>query len=379
MLQSPCLRIGLEKVRLLPFAILACALLAVPAQGHAATQWDDKSAVIFAYQRIGDDAFPDASLRTDQFETHIRELTSGDYTVMGLPEIVKALRERAILPPRTVALTFEGAHRSILDAAVPLLLKNNLPFTVFVSADAEGSESPEYLSWEEIRKLRKNPNITIGIQPGGYGRLTGKGRAEILRALNGARASYRDALGEEAALFAYPFGEYDETYHKIVMEQGFKAAFGQQSGVAYPDADLFALPRFTMTEDYGDLDRFRMTARALPLPVTDIEPGNTEVSANPPSIGFTVDPSLKKTLKSLSCFASGIGRPALEIIGESRVELRMGLPFDEDRIRINCTMPGPPPQDALEEQSWRWFGMLLNLPAAGTGHALFIPEPDEPQ
>ncbi len=48
-------------------------------------------------------------------------------------------------------------------------------------------------------------------------------------------------------------------------EAGYVAAFGQHSGVAHGDEDLYGLPRFAMNEAFGSIDRFRLAASALPL------------------------------------------------------------------------------------------------------------------
>jgi peptidoglycan/xylan/chitin deacetylase (PgdA/CDA1 family) len=110
-------------------------------------------------------------------------------------------------------------------------------------------------------------------------------------------------LTRPADQFAYPFGEYSLAYKQIVERQGFMAAFGQQSGVAYAGADMFALPRFSMTTPYGDIERFRMTAMALPLPAFDVSPPDPYIKNNNPEIGFTIDEGLKNQVKAMSCFS----------------------------------------------------------------------------
>jgi hypothetical protein len=119
---------------------------------------------------------------------------------------------------------------------------------------------------------------------------------------------------------------------------------------------MLALPRFTMTDDFGDLDRFRLTAGALPLPVTDVVPEDSgNLAQNPPAIGFTVAPEVKD-LSRLSCFVSDIGRTGVMRPGGGRVEIRLEAPLQDRRTRVNCTLPDG------GNSRWRWFGMLLVLP-----------------
>lgn len=348
-------------------AMAACLSgLRVPAaRAQQAIAQDQAAAVILVYQRIGDDQYPSTSIREEQFLEHLQELRRGSYNVMPLPEIVAALKQGHKLPPYTVAITFDGAHRSVLERGIPPLLKQNMPFTVFVAPDALDGDQRQHMSADDLRRLARSKLATIGLHPGLYARFAHTPPEEIRRQVNNGRARLRALLNAEATLFAYPFGEYSTAYRDIVAGSGFDAAFGQQSAVAHAGSDPYALPRFSMTEAYGDIDRFRMAARALPLPVSGIAPSDPYLTGNArPAIGFTVDPALAEEMEKLACFASGQDKPRIEFMGGSRVEIRLAGSFEDERARLNCTMPGPT-AEADEDGRWRWFGLLLTLaPAA---------------
>ena len=145
-----------------------------------------------------------------------------------------------------------------------------------------------------------------------------------------------------------------------ISEYGFDAAFGQQSGVAHANADLFNLPRFTMTENFSNIGRFQMTANALPLPVTDLSPNESFLTQTRPSIGFTIAEDIPENIENLSCFASGQSKPEVNIVGMNRVEIRLAQDIDETRFRVNCTLPENAQKDR-EIARWRWFGLLMTL------------------
>lgn len=353
------MKYGLQILAISLFLLLPC----VEAAAQDALPQDRSAAVIFAYYRVGEDQFPGSNIRLEQFQSHIRELKDGGYNVLALPDIVAALQSGASLPDRTVALTFDGGYSSILQNAVPVLLENNLPFTLFVATDYLDRDSNEYIGWKDLKKLAKNRLVTIGLHPAAYTHMAGAADEDVRRQINNARTRVREVLGMEPALFAYPFGEYSSTYHNIVASSGFTAAFGQQSGVAYMGEDIFSLPRFPMTESFGDMERFQMTATALPLPVSDEQPKDPRLDTLNPVIGFTVDQTLKGKLKNISCFASGQEqKPRMEFVGGGRVELRFAEAFGEDKARINCTLPGPQ-SDVGDPPRWRWYGMLVTLPS----------------
>jgi len=341
-------------------ALLATLVLcAVSGAAHAmgGSDYDDKAAVIFTYLAIGDDADPSASLTRDQFMDQVRELTEESYNVEALPAVVDAFIAGKSLPARTVALTFDGADKSVLEIAAPYLIDHKMPFTVFIPAGKIGT--PPYMSWDDLRDLKKSGLVSFGLHPSGYGTLADMADNDIKRQLNTSLAQIRDELHVDVSLLAYPYGEYDDAFKTIAKAMGFKAAFGQQSGVAYAGGDMFALPRFTLTERYGDLDRFRMTANALPFPVSDVSPADPHLNTLSPAIGFTVPDDMAKNLKALSCFSSSNEKPKIQILNKSRVEIRMTQPFAEDRPRINCTLPSDAKNG--EDQRWRWFGMLYTL------------------
>lgn len=325
--------------------ILSVSAFTVPATAA-------NGAVIFMYHRFGENDWPTTSIRLEQFDAHLQEIARGGYTVLPIPEIIDALQNGRDLPERTIGLSVDDAYRSVYDKAWPLLRAAKLPFTLFVATDAIDSGSNNYMTWAQIRELSKN-GVTIGNQTKSHPHLVELSLEQVGRELRASNARLADEIGAPAALLAYPFGEYSLEIQKIAAELGFTAAFGQQSGVMHPGAPMFGLPRFTMNETYGGIDRFRLAANALPLPVTDVLPADPVLQTNPPAFGFTVQPGLGG-LSQLACFASGQGRTKLQHL-DNRVEVRVLEPFPPGRSRINCTMPGP-------DRRWRWFGAQFYVP-----------------
>ncbi len=338
--------------------VLLCALPSASAPSLAAgTLSEDKtSAVILAYGRIGEDAYPATSLRADQFTAHLEELKRDRYNVAPIPRIIAAAKAGQAQPNRTIGITFSGAYQSAYDNAMRALIENQIPFTVFYATDHADSGLTNHLDWAHLKKLKQTGLVTFGLLPASYGHMNEGDSAETLRNINRARARHREMLGLEADFFSYPFGEYSNEYKDTIKQQGFTAAFGLHSGVTHIGADFFALPRFSMTQNYGSLDRFELVANALPLPATDIEPNNAYLSSDSPAIGFTISPDLTTKIEQLSCFISGQAQPQTEILGKTRVELRLAEALSDERTRVNCTIPT---QDSAGEERWRWLGMLL--------------------
>ena len=341
-------------------AIFCLTLFIIPSVVFAAIEEDKSTAVIFLYQRIGEDNVPGSNISVEQLIEHIQELKKGGYNVLPLPKIIDTLKNGNELPPKSIGITIEGAYQTTISNALPLFEEAHMPFTVFFASDMPDSNNPTHLSWSQIKKLRKNKLVSLGILPASYEHMVNQTTEKKSALINKAVSRYREMLDEDPQLFSYPYGEYDATLKKQLTDYKFKAVFGQQSGGVYTKSDFMALPRFTMTDDYGDLDRFSLTANALPLPITDLLPEDTIITQNPPRIGFTISPDITN-LSKLACFASSLGKLPLTRLGGNRIEIKLEQPLTDRRTRINCTLPNDVTLPG-EPLNWRWMGMLLIIP-----------------
>ena len=326
-------------------------------QGAALSTDKAHSAVILTYHRIDEDNYPATSLRLDDFEAHLKELEHGGYNIIPLSRLITALKNNGTLPEKSVVITFEGGYQSAYRKAMPLLLSKKIPFTVFYASRNSQDDFEQFMGWEALKSLARYNFVEFGILPSVYARISEFSKAENKRLLNNARLSYREHFGNEPQYFSYPFGEYSSDYKNFIETQGFEAAFGLQSGVPYAGMDFYNVPRFTMTEGFGDIDRFRTIANALPVPAYDIEPEDHALDVAAPLFGFSVPQENADILQKMQCFISGQGEALLNIIGENRLEIRPQNPLDDERVRINCTAN----TGSLEDPKWHWFGMLYTL------------------
>ncbi len=310
------------------------------------------SAVILMYHRFGEDRFPSTNIRLEQFEAHIAELTSGGYAVLPVPEIVDAIRNGAALPDKTVGITIDDAFASVYAEAWPRLRDAGLPFTVFVATDPVEQNTPGHMSWDQIRELRDG-GVTIGHHTGSHLHMARSARATNEAELARASGAFVRELGEEPALFAFPYGEASDETISVVEAAGINVAFGQHSGPVHRQSNMMYLPRFSLNESHGDLAQFRQRTQTVPLAASEITPANPTLTENPPAFGFTLAGDVPS---GLACYPSGQDQAELEVLGP-RVEVRGMEPFGAGRARINCTA-------RREDGRWHWLGMLYYVPKA---------------
>ena len=147
-------------------AMFAGGFLSIAGALFAAESVAANSAVAFIYHRFGEDAYPSTSIPIDQFEAHLEALKNGPYTVLALPDILKALRDGTPLPERTVAITIDDAFLSVYTEAWPRLKAAGLPMTLFIATKAIDQGGKSYMTWDQVRELLRD-GVTIGIHPVG--------------------------------------------------------------------------------------------------------------------------------------------------------------------------------------------------------------------
>lgn len=323
---------------------------------------NDQSAIVaYSYFQIDDDAFPDMSLNFDTFQQHIETIKNENFKVISLKELKGYTKPKSQSAP-SIAITFETGHKSILNKAVPLLLKEKLPFTIFISPAEIDQGQPYVIPWSELKKLNRNPLVTIGIHSATYKTMQDyKSRDDINHAVISAITRYKEVFNHAPALYAYPYGDHDTLLADVLKQNKIEFGFGLQSGVIHGASPQFYLPRFTMTDNFGSNQRFIDTAYNLPLPYFDMIPQDTVLPDAPTSLSFSVPSILHDKLGSLQCFHSGIGKISTDILGDERVHI--ALPENttsSGRLRVNCTINAGY-DEVAERQRWRWHGILHRI------------------
>ena len=169
-----------DVIKRLAALVLAVGAALAPPPAAAAD-----SAVVFMYHRFGESAYPSTSITLAQFESHLKELADGGYTVMGVSEILAALRRGDPLPERTVGLTVDDAFLSVYRQAWPRLKAAGFPFTLFVATDPADRGSGDYMNWDQIREMA-DAGVAIGAHTASHPHMAGAAdaanRGEIGRA-----------------------------------------------------------------------------------------------------------------------------------------------------------------------------------------------------
>ncbi len=301
------------------------------------------------YHRFGNDLYPSTNIKLNQFNKHIKELKRDKYNVLPLSTIVDSIKNNRKLPKNSIAITIDDAYISIYEKAWPILKDSNLTFTIFVNTDLIDANSKNYMSWEQLREL-VDAGVEIGNHTATHPYMIKQSLKNNLLDIKRANRRFKEELGFIPKLFAYPYGEFNIETKKLIKDMGFLAGFGQHSGVVNKSENIYGLPRFSLNEKYGNIDRFKFILNINPLRIYNFKPLDTiiNIENNPFKISFEIDESLNA--KNLNCYISNEGRVDSNII-KNKIILTPKKKFNRGRSKLNCTL--------FENNIWYWYGYLF--------------------
>ena len=306
------------------------------------------SAVVFMYHKFGISKYPSTNITLDQFDKHLTEFSKPIYNVKPIDYIVDTIINDGNLPNNTIGISVDDADQSFITNAWPKFKEKGLPVTLFVATSAIGKNNKNYLNWDEIRQL-KAEGVTIGAHSHTHGHLTDLTFDKWKTDIEKSNKIFLKEIGEIPTLYAHPYGESDDKIFDLLKKYKYKVAFGQHSGAINETSNFYYLPRFSLNERYGEIDRVKFTASVKGLGVYDFIPISPRIIENPPYIGFSLlDQLLAKNIECFVFDSNGQVESELFIFNE-RVEIRLLRKLNEGRSRLNCTVKD-------KKNNWRWFG-----------------------
>jgi len=321
-------------------------------------------AVVFMYHHFGVETYPSTNIRIEQFEAQIEYLEKNDYQIWSLEKIADHINTGVAIPDRIIALSIDDAYISVLTEAYPRLKRRGWPFTVFVATDGIGQQQSAYMSWGQMRSMKKN-GVSFANHSSSHDYLIQRKPEESLEnwkiriKADIEKAQYRleKELGNAPKLFAYPYGEYSIALKNIIEELGY-IAFGQHSGAITINSDKHILPRYPMAERFASMGEFMIKADSRAMPQQQlqiIEPVIT--SLVPPRLELALAKS-DAQLEQLSCYASHQGRMDINWLDKKnrRFSIQSKLPLPVGRSRYNCTAP------SSSDGRYYWFSQLWIRP-----------------
>ncbi|MGN6814804.1 MAG: glycosyltransferase [Solirubrobacterales bacterium] len=205
-------------------------------EGLGAERWErvTRGVPVLMYHAFGEQGEGDRYVISRRaLSRQLRLLRLLGYRGIEFAEVARCLRERRLPPRRAVAITIDDGYRDNLEIAAPVLRRHGFPATVFLvsgklggvndwTADGALASRP-LLSVEQARELRER-GVGLGAHTRTHPELPAEDDEAVREQVGGSRRDLEQALGDEVATFAYPFGLFDERAVDAVDEAGFVGA-----------------------------------------------------------------------------------------------------------------------------------------------------------
>ena len=237
------------------------------------------------------------------FERQVRWLAK-HYTIVPLAEFVDRLLHGTSLRG-VAAITFDDGYTGVFKWAWPLLRHLQIPATVFLVADAHGSEAggarEQGYWWDDedvlrvysptterrwltafkgdrlaivnaVARARPPRQVPAWCQPAAWETIAAAAQAglgigahsathrtlptlpdaELHRELVESRTVIRQHSGVDPVFFAYPYGLWDERIRRAVRAAGYRAAFTLAADQRTRQGDTLTLPRLSIPAGIRD-------------------------------------------------------------------------------------------------------------------------------
>tara|TARA_B100000686_G_scaffold327962_1_gene387408 strand:+ start:2387 stop:3352 length:966 start_codon:yes stop_codon:yes gene_type:complete len=309
----------------------------------------DNGASVFMYHRIGESKYPSTNVTIEQFNQHINYISKNNFNIIPLSKVLDIVKNNQEFSKNTISFSIDDAYESFYLNAWPKFRENNIPVTLFISTEIIDNKTNGYMTWEQIKNFIADGGI-VGQHTSSHMHMPLNSEEMVKKDILKSHKSFMKELGFIPKLFAYPYGEASKEVINILKEFNISHAFGQHSGVISIYDNEYYLPRFSLNEQFGDLDRFIFAAESLPLVIKDFTPSEMYLTENlKPRIEFSIESNVD--INKLNCFANTGGNwsaQSITNVTEKRVQIILNDSFKSGRGRLNCTVQ--------KDKNWHWFG-----------------------
>lgn len=204
-----------------------------------------KEILVLCYHAVSATWHAPTAVRLEDFEQQLVDLVGRGYYGMTFSAALTA----PVLE-RVLAITFDDAHRSVLELTAPVmapggagngvrpdrLCGDRAPhgwdgYDVWLGTEHEAEL--RCLGWEELRDL-VDQGWEVGSHTRSHPRLPELGDAEIAAELTESRRECEERLGAPCGAIAYPYGAYDDRVVRLALESGYSFGASAPRHAALP-------------------------------------------------------------------------------------------------------------------------------------------------
>jgi peptidoglycan/xylan/chitin deacetylase (PgdA/CDA1 family) len=197
----------------------------------------------------------------EQFEEQISWLERNRYVGIRGSDWIAWRRNRKSLPNKPVLITFDDGYEGVASNALPVLEHHGFSATLFLVTrrigDSNRWDQPGYLP-EPIMSSHAitywaSRGFEFGCHTRTHADLTTLERAQLRNEIEGSRDDLATILGSVPAMFAYPWGKFNQPVREHVRA-AFELAFSVRRGLNFTKTDPHLMRRTTIHPGLSMLD-----------------------------------------------------------------------------------------------------------------------------
>lgn len=187
------------------------------------------------------------SVKKENFKKQVGYLAR-HYNIVPLERVVEYIKGKAILPDKSVAITFDDGYEGIYTEVFPAIKQKNVPITVFLTTNLEKKEklgNLERLTWPQIKEMHQSGLVKFEVH--GREHLNLKQISQngnLLRdEIIGSFEDIKSKIGYEPKYIAYPAGHRNRKVIDFLKKNNFQAGFSINEGLVKPGSDVYNIKR----------------------------------------------------------------------------------------------------------------------------------------
>lgn len=217
-----------------------------------------KMPLIVMYHEVLANPIYSSDVSTSNFTAQINFFKSEGYRTLSLDEFYEVVTNHAVVPEKSVLITFDDGYIGNYNNAIPVLQQNNFKAAFFVHTNFVGVSAGSHpkMSWNQLRTVDANPLFEVESHTVTHGNLAQMTATQIQSELANSKAAIETQLNKTCEYITYPFGSYNEEVGKQAP-QYYKIGFAV-SFLGYKNApEAYSIPRIGIGKDLTSLALFR--------------------------------------------------------------------------------------------------------------------------
>jgi peptidoglycan/xylan/chitin deacetylase (PgdA/CDA1 family) len=184
----------------------------------------------------------DLTVPPTNFDAQMAYLSEQGYHTVTLADVYETLATGKPLPDKPIVLTFDDGYRDAYTQAMPILQRYGFVGEFFVLATPAHYESPQYLSWDQVRQMAE---AGMSMQPHGrdHKELTNRAYDFLVYQILGAKEAVEAHTDRPVTFFCYPSGRHDKDARAVVDSAGYQGAVTTAWGTELSLDNRYEWPR----------------------------------------------------------------------------------------------------------------------------------------